>query len=64
MDKQFWKSKKIWVAVFCILFPALNAWLGLGLAVDELFASTGGGAAYLVGQGLADFAKHAKTARK
>ncbi len=65
MNKNFFEGKKkLIVAVVCILLPALNVWLGLGLAVEDVLASEVGGASYVIGQGLADFAKHAKTARK
>lgn len=58
-EKDFWKSKKFWAAVIGVMLPALNVWLGLGLAFEEIAASEAAIVAYLTGQGLADLKKNA-----
>lgn len=57
---KFWKSKKFWVTLGTLGLAILNNKLGWGLSEETVTQIVGGGAAYNIGQGLADFGKHAK----
>jgi len=55
---MWYQSKKIWVLVVGSAVMAANQWLGLGLDDSTVTKIAAVAAAYLAGQGLADFGKH------
>ena len=57
-EKEFWRSKKFWVAVAAALIPGVNAAFGLGLQVEVIAPMVGSLMSYVVGQGIADLGKN------
>ena len=57
--KPFWESKKWWMAIIAALVPAANMVFGFGFSVEQVATVIVPLAAYIAGQGLADFGKHA-----
>jgi len=58
MEKEFWKSKKFWMAIIGALVPAANAAFGFGLSTEAVVTVVGPIMSYVVGQGIADAGKN------
>jgi len=55
---DIFKSKKFWMTVVGFVVPGANSLFGWGLVVEEIAPMVAPFAAYVVGQGMADFGKH------
>ena len=56
---EFMRSKKWWMAILGAFVPLANEVFGWGLSVEQVATVVLPFVAYIAGQGLADFGKHA-----